>query len=114
MRFWHRPGTQATTGNGDFQRVLLLKPGTYAVVKTLTKMLTNSNTWHEARFDLAPYRGQSLVLYFEVYNDDIAAGPRTWMYVDDVEVISCVRLTGAGELETARLVYLPLLVVVSP
>lgn len=114
LRFWYWPGTQATAGNGDFQRVLLLRPGTYAVVKTLTKMLANSSGWHEAWFDLAPYRGQSLVLYFEVYNDNINAGPRTWLYVDDVAVTTCVRLTGAGEPEVTRPVYLPLVIVAAP
>ena len=32
--------------------------------------------------DLTPYRGQSLVLYFNVYND--GNGQRTWQYLDDV------------------------------
>ena len=40
-------------------------------------------------FDLTPYRGQSVVVYFEVYNDNTAAAPRAWMYVDDVSAQAC-------------------------
>ena len=35
------------------------------------------------------YRGRSLVLYFEVYNDGTGPQGRTWMFVDDVSVEAC-------------------------
>lgn len=89
LTFWYRPGTQATSGNADFQRVLLLKPGSYAVLKTLTKVLSNAGQWQQATYDLTAYRGQSVVVYFEVYNDNTSSGPRTWLYVDDVSVQGC-------------------------
>ncbi len=87
LSFWYRPGTQAT--GGDYQRVLLLKPITYSLVGTVMKTLANTTAWQQTTFDLTPYRGQSIVLYFEVYNDDISAGARTWVYVDDVSVQAC-------------------------
>ena len=87
LAFWYQPGTQATTG--DFQRVMLLKPGTYGVLATVLKTLENATTWRRATFDLTPYRGQNVVLYFEVYNNDISAGARTWMYLDDVSAQAC-------------------------
>jgi hypothetical protein len=91
LSFWHRPGSQASAG--DFQRVMLLKPVTYSAIATVWKTLANSTTWQHTTFDLTPYRGQSIVLYFEVYNDDISAGARTWMYVDDVSVQACSEAT---------------------
>ena len=91
LSFWHRPGTQASAG--DFQRVMLLKPVTYGAIATVWKTLANSTDWQHTTFDLTPYRGQSIVLYFEVYNDDISAGARTWMYVDDVSVQTCSEAT---------------------
>jgi hypothetical protein len=94
LKYWYRPGTQAT--GGDFQRVLLLRPGTYGLLDTLMKSLINANEWQPATFDLSAYRGQSVVLYFEVYNDDIAAGPRTWMFVDDVSVSACSSSANLG------------------
>jgi len=54
--------------------------------------LQNASTWRQASFDLSPYRGQTLVLYFEVYNDDTAAGPRAWLFLDDVSIQSCPML----------------------
>jgi hypothetical protein len=87
LSFWYRPGTQAASG--DFQRVLLLKPVTYSLIATVMKTLVNTTAWQQLTFDLTPYRGQSIVLYFEVYNDDISAGTRTWMYLDDVRVQAC-------------------------
>ncbi len=89
LTFWYRPGTEATSGNADFQRVLLLKPGSYSLLKTLTKMLSSAGVWQYATYDLTAYRGQSVVVYFEVYNDNTAASPRTWLYVDDVSVQGC-------------------------
>ncbi len=91
LSFWHRPGSQASAG--DFQRVMLLKPVTYDAIATVWKTLANSTNWQNTTFDLTSYRGQSIVLYFEVYNDDISAGARTWMYVDDVSVQACSEVT---------------------
>jgi hypothetical protein len=88
LRFWYRPGT-ADTAN-DFQRVLLLEPVTYRLLTKVMVTLENAATWHKApAFDLAAYRGRSVVVYFETYNDSIAVGGRTWMYVDDVRVEVC-------------------------
>jgi hypothetical protein len=89
LQFWYRPGTEAAASNADFQRVMLLKPGSYAVLKTLVKMLSNAGQWQIATYDLTAYRGQSVVVYFEVYNDNTTGSPRTWMYVDDVSVTRC-------------------------
>jgi hypothetical protein len=87
LTYWYRPGTQAT--GSDFQRVMLLKPGSYAVLKTLMKTLSHAGEWQQSSFDLSGYRGQSVVVYFEVYNDDVSSGPRTWMFVDDVSIQAC-------------------------
>jgi hypothetical protein len=108
LRYWYWTGTDATAGNADFQRVLLLKPGTYGVLKTLSKSLSNGGEWRQGELDLSPYAGQSVVLYFEVYNDNTAASPRTWMYVDDVSMSTCAesyRALGGANFE----LYLPLI-----
>ena len=105
---WRRPGTQAT--GSDFQRALLLKPGSYAVIKTLFKTLTHTTAWQRAEYDLTPYRGQSIVLYFEVYNDDTSAGPRTWLYVDDVSVQACAAAPARSGAPARPRAWLPLLI----
>src|SRR5690606_35889588 len=89
LTFWYYPGSEATTG--DYQRVMLLQPGNFAVIKVLLKTLENTRAWQQATFDLTPYRGTSLVLYFEVYNDSTGNTGRTWMFVDDVSVQACAQ-----------------------
>ena len=39
--------------------------------------------------DLSGTRGQNVVIYFEVYNDEVSSGPHTWMFVDDVSIQAC-------------------------
>ena len=87
LDFWYLPGTEDTSG--DFQRVALLKPGTYSMVKELMRVLEDDGVWKHASFDLTQYAGRNLVLYFNVYNDSTGATGRTWMYVDDVHVTAC-------------------------
>ncbi|MCX6028722.1 MAG: CSLREA domain-containing protein [Chloroflexi bacterium] len=87
LTFWYKPGTEAT--EGDYQRVMLLDPNGYTYIATLLRVLEHSGIWQQAHFDLTPYRGRSVTLYFEVYNDNISAGPRTWMFLDDVSVLVC-------------------------
>jgi len=91
LSFWYKPGSQAA--DGDFQRVLLLEPSTYAVIATLMRVRENNTAWQEKVFDLRPYRGRYVVIYFEVYNDNITGTDRAWMYLDDVQVLAC---SGAG------------------
>ncbi len=88
LTFWYKPGSEAATG-GDYQRVMLLDPDGYTYIATLMQVLENAGSWRRATFDLTPYRGRSIVLYFEVFNDNISAGPRTWMFLDDVSVLAC-------------------------
>jgi len=87
LDFWYKPGTEAT--GGDWQRVMLLNPGSYTYVAELMRVLEDDGIWKYVSFDLSKYAGRSLVLYFEVYNNDTGPGDRTWMYVDDVSVLAC-------------------------
>jgi hypothetical protein len=88
LHFWYRPGSQGTS-SADFQRALLLTPVYYDLLKELMRVRLNSATWREATFDLTAYRGKSVVLYFETYNDSTGAIGRTWMYLDDVSLNVC-------------------------
>ena len=98
LDFWYKPGTEAS--GGDWQRVLLLEPSpSFKLIAELMQVLENDGTWKQTEFDLSDYRGQKLALYFEVYNNDIEAADRTWMFLDDVSVQAC------GTLD--NLLYLP-------
>lgn len=89
LTFWLRPRSEDPLTVGDSQRVLLLRPGSYSTIETIRAGLVSSDTWSQVEWDLTPYRGQSIVLYFEVLNNDPVRAPRAWMYVDDVSVRSC-------------------------
>ena len=52
------------------------------------KLNSNTQTWSQVAYDLSAYRGQTIVLYFNAYNNGWG-NERTWMYVDDVQVIAC-------------------------
>jgi len=88
LTFWYYPATDDTAD--DFQRVLLLDPVTYDVVANLMQVLENDRQWKQRAFDLTLLRGQSLILYFEVYNDSTGSAGRTWMYLDDVSLQACL------------------------
>ena len=93
LTFQYKPGT-ADPAN-DFQRVMLLDPVTYAGIKTLLKVAENDQVWKQRAIDLTEFRGRSVVLYFEVYNNSTDGAARTWMYLDDVRVQSCRAGTAA-------------------
>jgi YVTN family beta-propeller protein len=88
LRFRYKPGSQDATGS-DFQRALILRPASYDLLQQLMRVHLNSSTWREASFDLTAYRGRTIVLYFETYNDSTGAVGRTWMYLDDVSLEMC-------------------------
>ena len=72
----------------DLHEALLLASNHYSVVEILERTRANDSGWVQRTFDLTPYRGRTLVLYFNAYNNDSVN--RTWMYVDDVELEFCV------------------------
>ena len=88
---------------------MLLRPGSYQLLAVLGRWLENSNVWQSAAFDLSPYRGQDVVLYFEVYNDSTGEAGRAWMFVDDVSVLACANAHLPAAVERAPTLYLPLL-----
>lgn len=88
LDFWHYAGSEENNNN-DWQRVMLLKPGSFQKIKEFIRLREGEEVWKQLSFNLTAYRGRDVVLYFEVYNDSTGATGRTWMYVDDVRVQSC-------------------------
>ncbi len=75
-------------GEVDWQEMLLLNTN-YQLLSggVVLRQVRNDGVWRQATFDLSPYKGQEIVLYFNVIND--GNGKRTWMYIDDVSVNLC-------------------------
>ena len=74
----------------DKQYVLILdKDMNILEVLMATGEPLHTPDWGFAYFDISAYRGQTICVYFSVYNDgDLEEGRRTWMYVDDVAVMA--------------------------
>ena len=83
----------------DWQECLILDPS-YRVLGVVMRTCSDAQSWQYWTYDLSAYRGQHIVLYFNVYNDGVG-GLRTWMYLDDVSVEACG--------QSYRTFFLPLL-----
>ena len=89
LRWWRllrtaQPG--APTATTDRQDLILLTPN-LKPIQILRRELRNDGIWQEDVVDLTAYRGQTLYLYFNVFND--ANANRTWMYIDNVRLRVC-------------------------
>jgi hypothetical protein len=93
LRWWHLYGSEETptetpAETEDHQEVILLGPVPNGnVLQILQRVRRNGGVWLEEEVDLTSYRGQSVYIYFNVYND--GNGSRTWMYLDDVRLYIC-------------------------
>lgn len=86
LSFWYH--TDAPTQGGDYRRILLLNDS-FKLLKELGHLPAATDAWQEASFDLTPYKGRNVWIYFETHNDNAASAPRTWMAIDDVSLTVC-------------------------
>jgi hypothetical protein len=82
LAFWYWP-TSADT-DGDVQWVFIYNQPMNNILATVFSTLSNTQTWTPVTFDVSPWIGQGINLYFGVWNDE--DGLPTRMYVDDVSV----------------------------
>jgi hypothetical protein len=75
-------------GEIDWQEMLLLDAD-YRLLSggVVLRQVRNDGVWQQVTYDLSPYKGMTIVLYFNAIND--GNGRRTWMYIDDVSVNLC-------------------------
>ena len=91
LRWWHWDGSEeasygAPSSEADRQDVVLLRPNG-DVLALLQRVRRNEGSWLPSAIDLSAFRGQSIVLYFNVYNDGL--GGRSWSYLDEIRLESC-------------------------
>ena len=74
------------SASGDYMELALLTPAG-AVLDRPWRSQNDSRTWNQLSFDLARWRGHTIQIYFNVYNDgrDGTAG----MFLDDVSLSAC-------------------------
>ncbi len=83
LSFWYYPLSQDVIAH-DWQEALILDAN-YRRLAEVMKVNSNNQTWTRHTFDLLSYRGQTITIYFNVYNDG-GSGLKTAMYLDDVSV----------------------------
>ena len=87
LSFWYYPLCQDT---GDWQGVAIFDPNWSQppLAWAMPQVCSNSQTWTPHTFDLTPYKGQTIKIYFNVYNNGVG-NLKTAMYLDDVSVQVC-------------------------
>ncbi len=86
LTYWYYPIFEGEGDLRDEQQALILNSDG-GLLRVLWRGLENDRTWKERRFNLTDYAGQSIYLYFNVFNDGSAG--KTSMYLDDVSVLAC-------------------------
>jgi hypothetical protein len=77
----------------DYQEMLLMTPswdphGHQVIARPWPRNQEVSDGWQQRTFDLMPFRGFNIVLYFNVFNN--GDGQRRVMFLDDVTINGCV------------------------
>lgn len=87
LSFWYYPICQDTV-QYDWQEVIIYTQSWGFITRAMGRICSNSQTWTHYTFNLMPYKGQTIILYFNVYNDGVV-DLKTAMYLDDVSVQVC-------------------------
>jgi hypothetical protein len=90
LTFWYWPSTtdELCTGSAcqyDWQEAQIRNTGG-ATLASVLKLNSNARTWTPVTFSLAPYAGQTIVLWFNVHEDGASPPDDTSMFVDDVSI----------------------------
>jgi serine protease len=70
--------------SGDAQNIMILNQS-FRVITTLSRSLSDSQTWETKTYDLSHLKGQTIFVYFGVFNQGFGGRP-TAMYVDKVSL----------------------------
>jgi FG-GAP-like repeat len=90
LSFWYFPSTTDSV-SFDWQEALIKDSGG-TTLATIFHQASNTGVWTLQTFDMTPFKGQTVQVYFNVHGDN--AGDPTSMYVDDV---SMTFLTNRGD-----------------
>jgi hypothetical protein len=86
----------------DFRETLLLN-SSYSYLATLERTyVAGTDKWVLRSFDVTAYRGKTIVVYFNVYNN--GSSTQKWGYVDRVFLGSCTP-SAQGEVENGPIQF---------
>jgi len=82
LTFWYWPWTGDSI-QYDWQEAQI-RDSNGNMLAQIFKIASNAGTWRQITFDLTPYKGQTVQIYFNSHED--GDGNPTYMYVDDVSI----------------------------
>ena len=82
--FYAMAGSPATT---DYMEVVVLDATGSSILAKPWYSHNDSRLWNQMSFDLTPLQGQTVQIYFNVYNDGV--GGKAAMFLDDVSLQAC-------------------------
>jgi len=71
----------------DYMELVLLNPLDNTILDKPWYSRNDSRVWNQMAFDLSPWRGRTVQIYFNVYNDGL--GGTAGMFLDDVSLLAC-------------------------
>ena len=87
LSFWYYPLCQDTVEH-DWQATIIFDPTWGILGWAMPTVCSDSQAWTHHTFDLTPYKGQTIIVYFNVYNNGVG-NRKTAMYLDDVSAQVC-------------------------
>ncbi len=84
LTFWYWPATSSTIQN-QWQEAQVRDSNGNKLTQ-IFKLASNSQTWTQVTFDLTPFMGQTIEIYFNAHEDGYSG--LTYMYLDDVSLTS--------------------------
>jgi hypothetical protein len=84
LTFWFWPSSEDSI-DFDWQEAQIRNTGG-SLLAQVFKTDSNNRCWNYVTFDLTPYKGQTVQLYFNVHEDGDSYGYVTSMYLDDVAI----------------------------
>lgn len=100
--FYAMASSPATT---DYMELVLLDASGTAILAKPWQSHNDSRLWNQLSFDLSPWRGQTVQVYFNVYNDGV--GGAAALFLDDVSLQACTGTPVATGTPAATLTAAP-------
>lgn len=70
----------------DWQTVEIRDASTNATLATVFKVCDNTRAWKQVTYDLTPFAGKTIKLWFNDHDDGYSSTDETYFYLDDVAV----------------------------
>lgn len=86
LSFWFYAIAEAPATT-DYMELVIFDADGSAILGKPWRSHNDSRMWNQASFDLSAWRGQTIRLYFNVYNDGVSG--RAAMFLDDVSLSAC-------------------------